>query len=44
MFGSPKKKNNPYTINTDFVNSIVKRMERDQREREKARRRYRRNF
>lgn len=44
MFGTPKKKTNPYTLNTDFIDSINKRLEKERKEREKELKRNKRLF
>lgn len=44
MFGTPRKKTNPYNLRTDFIDSIVKRLEKDRKERERAFKKFRRNF
>jgi len=44
MFGAPKKKINPYNLNTDFIDSIAKRLERERRERERNIKKFKRNF
>jgi hypothetical protein len=44
MFGAPKKKANPYSLNTDIIESITKRLEKERKERERYLKRFRRPF